>query len=39
MRSRIRLLLGLAMSALVVTPAAPADDTTVYDERLYVVLD
>jgi quinol monooxygenase YgiN len=30
MRSGIRLLLGLAMSALGVTPAAPADDATVY---------
>jgi quinol monooxygenase YgiN len=30
MRSGIRLLLGLAMSALGVTPAAPADDVTVY---------
>ena len=30
MRSAIRLLLGLAMSALGVTPAAPADDATVY---------
>jgi quinol monooxygenase YgiN len=29
MRSGIRLLLGLAMSALGVTPAAPADDATV----------
>ena len=30
MRLGIRLLLGLAMSALGVTPAAPADDATVY---------
>jgi quinol monooxygenase YgiN len=36
MRSGIRLLLGLAMSALGVTPAAPADDATAVYTATYV---